>query len=142
MKHIDIEVGALSTSNDDSIEKTASEDDLTEFFEQQTLLDLDGDGYQEPYIVTVHAASGTVMRIKSQISLDGIFVRDDDGVTLSVDKLILKDDNGDFVLDENEEIQLIEPEKKRIIVKIFHAKETDDQSHDVRRDDAKELHLP
>ncbi|TDI83205.1 MAG: hypothetical protein E2O80_00375 [Betaproteobacteria bacterium] len=117
-RDIDIEFGALSTSNDDSIEKTASEDDLTEFFEQQTLLDLDGDGYQEPYIVTVHAASGTVMRIKSQISLDGIFVRDDDGVTLSVDKLILKDENGDFVLDENEEIQLIEPEKKRIIVKI------------------------
>lgn len=34
-----------------------------EFLEQHTYLDLDGDGYKEPYIVTIHKQSKQVMRI-------------------------------------------------------------------------------
>lgn len=35
------------------------------FLEQHRLLDLDGDDYAEPYVVTVHKASGKVCRIKA-----------------------------------------------------------------------------
>lgn len=36
------------------------------FIEQHTYLDLDDDGYKEPYIVTFHLESGTVMRITAR----------------------------------------------------------------------------
>jgi len=39
------------------------EDSDQEFFEQFRRLDLDGDGYEEPYIVTVHKESKTPVRI-------------------------------------------------------------------------------
>lgn len=38
-------------------------DAVREILEQHTYLDLDEDGYKEPYIVTVHKLSGTVLRI-------------------------------------------------------------------------------
>ena len=107
-RDVDIEFGATNSDN--------NEDDLTEFYEQQTSLDLDGDGYEEPYIVTVHACSGTVMRIKSQISLDGIFLRDSNGITLSVDKLLEKDEKGGFLLEDGELV--IKEDRPRTIVKI------------------------
>jgi hypothetical protein len=114
-RDVEIEFGAV-VNEDDNTQEDA--DESTEFYEQQTFLDLDEDGYDEPYLVTVHAASGTVMRIKTQISIDGIFVRDKNGLTTTVDQLILKDQEGNPVFDENEDIQLIDPDKKRTIVKI------------------------
>jgi chaperonin GroES len=60
-------------------------DGLLEFLEQHNYLDLDDDGYQEPYITTVHKDSGTVFRIVPRYDLDSI------------------------VLTEKEEIQRIEP---------------------------------
>ncbi len=114
-RDVEIEFGAV-VNEDDNTQEDA--DESTEFYEQQTFLDLDEDGYDEPYLVTVHAASGTVMRIKTQISIDGIFVRDKNGLTTTVDQLILKDQEGTPVFDENEDIQLIDPDKKRTIVKI------------------------
>jgi chaperonin GroES len=43
-----------------------------ELIEQHRYLDLDGDGYQEPYIVTVHAASKKVLRIVARFDLQGV----------------------------------------------------------------------
>lgn len=40
------------------------------FLEQHRLLDLDDDGYPEPYVVTVHKSSGKVCRIKANWSAD------------------------------------------------------------------------
>ena len=40
------------------------------FLEQHRLLDLDGDGYPEPYVVTVHKASNKVCRIKANWSAE------------------------------------------------------------------------
>lgn len=40
------------------------------FLEQHRLLDLDGDGYPEPYVVTVHKTSERVCRIKANWSAD------------------------------------------------------------------------
>lgn len=43
-----------------------------EFLEQHRYEDLDGDGYKEPYIVTVHKQSMKVVRIQARFQSDGI----------------------------------------------------------------------
>jgi chaperonin GroES len=47
------------------------------FVEQHTYLDLDEDGYEEPYIVTFHRESGTVVRIVARFDELGLKVGDD-----------------------------------------------------------------
>jgi len=44
-----------------------------EMVEQHTYLDLDGDGYREPYIVTVHLGQEKVMRIVARFDEDGVY---------------------------------------------------------------------
>ena len=51
------------------------EEELQEFYEQHCLLDLDGDGYKEPYCVTVHKTSETVVRVKASYYPEGIWTR-------------------------------------------------------------------
>lgn len=55
-------------------------DDTTPFciIEQHTFLDLDDDGYAEPYIVTFDRNSRKVLRISARFDMDGVFV-DDEG---------------------------------------------------------------
>jgi chaperonin GroES len=45
------------------------------FLEQHRWLDLDDDGYEEPYIVTIHEESMRVVRIVARYELDGIRVK-------------------------------------------------------------------
>lgn len=47
------------------------------FLEQHRLLDLDGDGYSEPYVVTLVRATGKVVRIVARYRKDGIQASDD-----------------------------------------------------------------
>lgn len=47
-----------------------------ELVEQQNLLDLDGDGYKEPYIITVHINSREVVRIKANFKEKDIYLED------------------------------------------------------------------
>jgi chaperonin GroES len=63
----------LTMSNQD-------EDGLLEFLEQHNYLDLDDDGYQEPYITIVHKDSNTVMRIVPRYDLDSIKLTDGDKI--------------------------------------------------------------
>lgn len=42
--------------------------------EQHTFIDLDEDGYREPYIVTIHKESGTVLRITANFDKDSIIL--------------------------------------------------------------------
>ncbi len=49
------------------------EDALLTFIEQHRRWDLDGDGYAEPYIVTVALESGRLARIKAAYDMDGVF---------------------------------------------------------------------
>ena len=58
-----------------SIECMETEDDEDSpelFIEQHGWLDLDEDGYQEPYIITIHAESEQVVRIVARYDEDGI----------------------------------------------------------------------
>ena len=48
------------------------EDSPHEFIEQHRLVDLDEDGVREPWIVTVHVASSTVVRIKANFTPEDI----------------------------------------------------------------------
>lgn len=48
------------------------EDAQHEFYEQHRLIDLDEDGYREPYIVTVHKDSQEVVRVVANYGLDDI----------------------------------------------------------------------
>lgn len=59
-----------------AVDLTASGDEdrdaPQEFIEQHRRIDLDGDGYPEPYVVTVHKDTQTVVRIVANYSLDDI----------------------------------------------------------------------
>lgn len=59
-----------------NISVTDIEDEkLQEFYEQHCLLDIDEDGYKEPWCVTVHKDSGKVVRIKADFAVDNISVK-------------------------------------------------------------------
>ncbi len=69
----------LPTSVKDKDDKKPDEQDKDAphlFLEQHRLLDLDDDGYDEPYIVTVHHSSATVVRIVANYDKDTISIQD------------------------------------------------------------------
>lgn len=59
----------------------AGKQEITDdFIEQCTAIDLDDDGYAEPYIVTVHKQTGKVARIVARFDRSSILVKVQDGV--------------------------------------------------------------
>lgn len=59
----------------------AGKQEITDdFIEQCTSIDLDDDGYAEPYIVTVHKQTGKVARIVARFDRSSILVKVQDGV--------------------------------------------------------------
>lgn len=56
-----------------------SDDETTPYtlVEQHTFLDLDDDGYEEPYIVTFEHQTGTVLSIYRRHTLDDVFLQED-----------------------------------------------------------------
>lgn len=58
--------------SNDNPESPEDEDAPREFIEQHRYLDLDNDGYSEPYIVTVHVGTQRVVRIKARYDEDGV----------------------------------------------------------------------
>ncbi len=55
-------------------------------YEQHCYLDLDEDGYKEPYIVTIHAPSQKVLRINARFNPEDI-ARNDDGEIIRIEPL-------------------------------------------------------
>ncbi len=74
---IKFDVAELGQATSD---KTSDVDDETPhlFLEQHHWYDLDGDGYQEPYIVTVHEQTQKLVRIAPRFASDGIIRTDDE----------------------------------------------------------------
>jgi chaperonin GroES len=58
--------------------------------EQHTYLDLDKDGYAEPYIVTFHKESGNVLRIVPRFEADEIELRDDKVIKITATQYYTK----------------------------------------------------
>lgn len=63
----------------ENIQKPSEENDagLHTFLEQHRNLDLDGDGYEEPYVVTVHEKTGKVVRITARYTRGNIQINED-----------------------------------------------------------------
>lgn len=51
------------------------------FLQQHTFWDLDDDGYEEPYVITVHAKTGRVVRITARFDQDGVMTNEDGEIT-------------------------------------------------------------
>lgn len=64
------------TDDELRIGEDAPESDIHEIIEQHLFYDLDGDGYAEPYIVTVHTETEKVIRIIARYSYDDIIFND------------------------------------------------------------------
>lgn len=72
---IDAEIGEPEDGGEDSQAPHT-------FIEQHRRMDLDGDGYEEPYIVTVHKATENVVRIVANYRLENI--NHDNGQIISI----------------------------------------------------------
>jgi hypothetical protein len=97
------ELGTRTTEDEDADGNRlveATNDKTTEFFEQQCWIDLDHDDIDEPYIVTVHATSGTVVRIVAHMAIDGVHVQNVDGVVRQLSELVQKDEEGNAIINE------------------------------------------
>lgn len=57
---------------DITLEQHADSNEPECFLEQHRLWDMDGDGYPEPYIVTVHKDTGKVVRVVARYDEDGV----------------------------------------------------------------------
>lgn len=84
---LDVELGDPVPDYDDSHVAT-KQDETTPYqiIEQHTYLDLDEDGYSEPYIVTFERLSGKVLRIVARFDDDTIFT-DEEGKLLRIDPI-------------------------------------------------------
>ena len=69
--YLDFDVEELGMPNDERSE-TSDEDTPHKFIEQHRWYDLDQDGYQEPYVVTVHYATQKLVRIAARYDLEGV----------------------------------------------------------------------
>lgn len=74
-------------SNEAEETLTASENP-ERFLEQQCFCDLDDDGYQEPYVVTIHEQTQTIVRIVARYDEQSLMVRTPQGRILNLVKAI------------------------------------------------------
>lgn len=83
------EVAELGQATSD---KTADVDDETPhlFLEQHRWYDLDNDGYQEPYIVTIHAETQKLVRISPRWASDGVIRKSNEQGTQDPNGAIVK----------------------------------------------------
>lgn len=70
-------------SNENS-ESEYTEDNPDKFYEQYCWIDLDEDGIEEPYIVTVHVMSGKVVRIVARYDEDCLIVKSENYPPMSL----------------------------------------------------------
>lgn len=81
-------VSTQSTEQKNDPNQQQDEDAGTTFLEQHRRWDLDGDGYPEPWIVTVARDSGKLARIRAGYDMDGVHWTDDDRVR-KIDRIVV-----------------------------------------------------
>jgi len=86
--YLNVDIGTpqtpLDVTDTGSMNVITQEDETTPYtvLEQHSFLDLDGDGYTEPYIITVEYYSKTVLRIARRFEEDDILVDDKEKVIM------------------------------------------------------------
>ena len=75
-------------------------DGFMSFIEQQMFWDMDGDGYEEPYIVTAEINSGTVVRIVPRFEPDDVILKNQQGNRARLSDLFLP--TGELIKEESE----------------------------------------
>jgi len=70
--------------SNEKAEAETAKDNPDRFLEQQCFFDLDDDGYEEPYIVTVHEQTMTVMRIVARYDERSFVVKTPEGRVVSL----------------------------------------------------------
>jgi hypothetical protein len=76
------------------------------FYMQQMYFDLDDDGYEEPYFVTVHANSLKVMRVTARYEEDNIIVKTPNGTVLPLSSVMIGADGLGFNVTGDSEIDM------------------------------------
>ncbi len=74
------EVPSEIEGDTEAVEHQIEDDGFQLFIEQQCYYDLDGDGYQEPYTITVHKESSSVVRITPRFELEDVLVKSENGI--------------------------------------------------------------
>lgn len=88
-REVDLKSNSGKEPND--TEDLLENDDYYVFLEQHCWLDLDGDSYEEPYIVTIERESAEVVRIVARYDDDGVHENDNNEVMKVVPKKIFTD---------------------------------------------------
>jgi chaperonin GroES len=79
-RDVDLKAAPMPMSTDRN--QPSKQDETTPYtlIEQHTYLDLDDDGYREPYIVVFHLESGEVLRVQARFDEKGMIFDDDDNL--------------------------------------------------------------
>lgn len=73
--YLDVDLGEPPIYEDDDLPNVGANSDETrpyQLIEQHCYIDLDDDGYAEPYIVTFERASGEILRITARFTVEGV----------------------------------------------------------------------
>lgn len=83
---LDEDLGDPPAEGEDKVQRAKDEqsgvDESTPytFYACHTYWDLDGDGYEEPYIITIHKQSGKVLRIIARFDAEGVQFNEDEEI--------------------------------------------------------------
>jgi len=84
--YLDIDIGPQNVQEDDKNHPRVDNATPYTFVEQHTFIDLDDDGYSEPYIVTFQRNTGKVLRIAPRFEADGV-VENKEGKIVKIDPI-------------------------------------------------------
>lgn len=131
-----IEFEYSDEKREEEINEAADRDDDNSnglFIEQSTNYDLDDDGYAEPYMITVHKASGQVCRIVALFDESSIFVKAGEGVVVKLPQA-LEQKQAELAQEKLQEIQM---EMQQAVTEGAELEELDPQEFiDEMRDEA------
>ena len=91
---------------------------MLELLEQHLWLDLDGDGYKEPYIATVRHDTGTLLRLVARFTDHGQIHRLNDARVLKLDQEALKTEDPEARSQVEQEAHRLQTERGNHIVRI------------------------
>jgi len=116
----------LNISSDDEDKETDQE-----FYEQHTFLDLDKDEYKEPYSITVHVESGTVVRIKADFMPEDITIRHKEKVVKLEDLLFKQGIELDSLAGSLTSVKIVKIERFRYFTKYSFIPSPDGSFYDL-----------